>query len=140
MSSETHAVEFIGRGIAFPLRVDNAGRLALNGGAEDLDESIRLVLLTAPGERPMRPRFGCRIWELMYSPINHTTMGEMAYAVRQALSEWEPRIVTEDVRVHPDEARQGRVTIDIDYRVRATNDERNLVFPFYVIPEEEVVG
>ncbi len=139
MTAETQAVEFVGRGISFPLRVDGGGGLALNGGAGDLGESIRLVLLTAPGERPMRPRFGCRIWEMMYSPINHSTLGEMAYAVRQALSEWEPRIVTEDVRVSPDESRDGKVSIEIDYRVRATNDTRNLVFPFYVIPEEEVV-
>lgn len=119
------------------MRVDASGRIALNSGAEDLDESLRLILLTAPGERPMRPRFGCRIWDMVYAPINRTTLGEMAHAVRQALAEWEPRIVVEEVRTRPADAEPGQVLIDVDYRVKATNDRRNLVHPFYAIPDEE---
>lgn len=128
--------DFIGRGLTFPLRVDGQGRLALTSGGDDMDESLRLVIGTAPGERAMRPRFGCAIWELLYAPINATTLGEMAYAVRQALSEWEPRVLVEDVRTYPAPGIDGTVLIEVDYRIRATNDRRNLVHPFYVIPEE----
>ncbi len=130
------SADFVGRGLAFPLRVDAQGRLALTMGGDDMDESLRLVISTAPGERPMRPRFGCAIWELLYAPINHTTLGEMAYAVRVALAEWEPRVMVEDVRTYPAPGADGTVLIEIDYRIRSTNDRRNLVHPFYVIPEE----
>jgi len=128
--------DFIGKGIMFPLRVDQSGSIAMTSGVDDLDSSIRMVLATAPGERLMRPRFGCRIWELLFEPINANTMGLMSVAVRDALGQWEPRIVVDDVVVSPDEADQGRVHIHITYTVRTTNDRRNLVYPFYVIPLE----
>jgi phage baseplate assembly protein W len=128
--------DFIGRGIMFPLRVDQSGSIAMTSGAADLDSSIRMVLATAPGERLMRPRFGCRIWELLFEPINANTMGLMTVAVRDALGQWEPRITVDDVVVSPDEADLGRVHIHIAYTVRTTNDRRNLVYPFYVIPIE----
>jgi phage baseplate assembly protein W len=127
--------DFIGRGIAFPLRVDGRGGIALISGPEELDASLRTVLSTAPGERVMRPEFGCAIWDHMFAPINENTLGLMAQAVRDAAAQWEPRVELEDVRVLP-EPGGGRVTIEVDYRVRATNDRRNLVFPFYVLPEE----
>ena len=130
------ASDFIGRGIMFPLRVDQSGSIAMTSGSGDLSSSIRMVLATAPGERLMRPRFGCRIWELLFEPINANTMGLMSVAVRDALGQWEPRIVVDDVVVSPDEADQGRVHIHITYTVRTTNDRRNLVYPFYVIPLE----
>ncbi len=133
----SNAADFIGRGLMFPLRVDQSGSIAMTSGSADLDSSIRMVLATAPSERLMRPRFGCAIWDLLFEPINANTMGLMAVAVREALGQWEPRIEVDEVVVSPDAAADGRVTIDIVYRVRATNDLRNLVFPFYVIPREE---
>jgi len=128
--------DFIGRGIMFPLRVDQSGSIAMTSGVDDLDSSIRMVLATAPGERLMRPRFGCRIWELLFEPINANTMGLMAVAVRDALGQWEPRITVDDVIVSPEDADKGQVHIQIAYTVKTTNDRRNLVYPFYVIPIE----
>ena len=133
----TNTADFIGKGIMFPLRVDQSGSIALTAGADDLGSSIRMVLATAPGERLMRPQFGCRIWELMFEPINANTIGLMGLAVREALGQWEPRIDVEDVEVVPDTSSDGRVDIRITYRTRATNDHRNLVYPFYVIPKED---
>ena len=132
----SNAADFIGRGVMFPLRVDQSGSIAMTSGSADLDSAIRMVLSTAPSERLMRPRFGCAIWDLLFEPINANTMGLMAVAVREALGQWEPRIEVDDVIVRPDASSDGRVAIDINYRVRATNDLRNLVFPFYVIPRE----
>jgi phage baseplate assembly protein W len=138
--------DFIGRGVMWPMRVDQSGSIAMTHGADDLGSSIRMVLSTAPGERLMRPNFGCAIWELMFEPVNANTMGLMARSVRDALGQWEPRIDVTDVRVIPDVTDElkgsqvdvhGRVHIEVDYRVKATNDRRNLVFPFYVIPMEE---
>lgn len=121
----------------FPMRVDHAGSIAMSSGVEELDSSIRMVLITAPGERLMRPNFGCRIWDLLFEPINANTVGLMAVAVREALGQWEPRIDVEEVTVDPVAGADGQVMIHISYRVRSNNDSRNLVFPFYVIPQED---
>ncbi len=131
------AADFIGHGIAFPLRVDQSGAIATTQGADGIDSSMRVVLLTAPGERVMRPDFGCRIWEYMFEPINATTLGLMSEAVREAVARWEPRVTVDDVRVVPDPGSVGQVVIHIDYTVNTTNDRRNLVYPFYVIPRED---
>jgi len=128
---------FIGRGLTFPMGVDHTGSISLTSGPEDLDRSIRVVLATAPGERLMRKDFGCRIWELLFEPVNANTLGLMAQAVREAVAQWEPRVEVEEVNVVPDENESAMVRIAVTYRVRTTNDRRNLVFPFYVIPREE---
>ena len=77
---------FIGRGFNWPMGVDHTGSIALTNGAEDLDRSIRIVLLTAPGERVMRPQFGCRIWDLLFEPITPNLLGLIAEAVRDAIA------------------------------------------------------
>lgn len=132
-----HDPGFVGRGFRFPMGVDHRGNLALTSGAEDLDCSIRVVIATAPGERVMRPAFGCRIWDLLFEPVNANTVGLMAQAVREAVTQWEPRVQIEDVDVRPDPDDSALVHIHLTYRVRTTNDRRNLVYPFYVIPREE---
>jgi phage baseplate assembly protein W len=129
--------DFIGRGFRFPMGVNHRGEIALTSGAEDLDCSIRVVLATAPGERVMRPLFGCRIWDLLFEPVNTNTLGIMAQAVRDALAQWEPRVAVQDVAVVPDADDSALVRINVTYLVRTTNDRRNLVYPFYVIPREE---
>jgi len=131
------APDFVGRGFAWPLRVDHTGSIALTAPGGDLDDAIRVVLLTAPGERLMRPRFGCRIWDLLFEPVTANLLGLVAQAVRDALAEWEPRIEVETVTPVQDDDEPGLVRVAIGYRVRATNDRRNLVFPFYVIPRED---
>ena len=128
--------DFIGRGFPFPLRIDERGSMALVGGVEELERSMTVVISTAPGERPFRPRFGCRIWELMFEPINEATMGLMEMYVEEALRMWEPRVDIEEILVEPASV-DGAVMISVSYVVRATNDRRNLVYPFYTIPPEE---
>lgn len=127
---------FVGRGLSWPLGVDHTGAIRLTDGAPDLDRSIRLVLMTAPGERLMRPEFGCRIWELLFEPVTDNLLGLICQGVRDALARWEPRIAVEDVGARPAEGNPSLVNVAIAYRVRATNDRRNLVYPFYVIPHD----
>lgn len=129
-------VSFIGRGFSWPMSVDHTGSIALTDGAPDLDRSIQLVLMTAPGERLMRPQFGCRIWDLLFEPVTPNLLGLIAAAVRDALAQWEPRIEVEDVTPLADDDDAALVRVGITYRVRATNDRRNLVYPFYVIPHD----
>ena len=128
--------DFVGRGIMWPLGVDHSGSLAMSEGPESIASALRMILSTAPGERLMRPMFGCAIWNLLFEPINANTLGLMAEAVREAVGRWEPRVELDDVRVLPDHRAEGKVLIELDYITKATNDRRNLVFPFYVIPRE----
>ena len=129
--------DFIGAGIAFPLRVGTTGGIALVTEHREIEEAIRLILATAYGERPMRPDFGCGIHDLVFAPADATTAGQIAYEVRLSLARWEPRIDVDDVSVSIDPVDASVLYIDISYEVRGTNDPRNLVFPFYVIPTEE---
>ena len=128
---------FIGRGFYWPMQIDHTGSIRLTDGAADLDRSMSVVLATAPGERVMRPQFGCRIWELLFEPITPNLIGLMAQAVREALAQWEPRVTVENVDPAPNVNDPSLIDINITYRVKATNDRRNLVYPFYVIPHEE---
>ncbi|KRA29544.1 GPW/gp25 family protein [Nocardioides sp. CPCC 206347] len=129
--------EFVGSGWSFPLRTDPTGRVALVSGRREIEESIRLILMTAPGERPMRPEFGCAVHDYVFAPADAATAGDIAYAVRVSLNRWEPRVDVEDVAVRFDAVDQGVLYIDISYSLRGENDPRNLVFPFYVIPPHE---
>lgn len=128
--------DFIGRGWTFPVRLTARGGIALTSGTEEIDASLRMILGTAQGERVMRPQFGCRIWDLLFHPLDANTIGQMEQAVRDAVGQWEPRIDLESVDAVPDEEDAGLARIEIAYRLRATNDRRNLVYPFYVIPRE----
>jgi phage baseplate assembly protein W len=131
------AASFTGRGIAYPMGVDHTGRIALSGLDDVVAESIRLILGTSPGERPMRPEFGCAIHDHVFEPADSRTEGVLAFEVANALRRWEPRIDVHavDVAAAPDNA--SLLYIEISYSMRDTNDRRNLVFPFYVIPTEE---
>jgi phage baseplate assembly protein W len=132
--------DFVGAGWAFPVGTDATGDVALVAREQEVDQAIRIILGTAPGERPMRPEFGCRIHEHVFGPANGSTAGQIAYDVREALERWEPRIAVDRIDVLFDEAVQGRVHIDVRYRIADHTDPRNLVFPFYVIPEHELAA
>src|SRR6187551_552276 len=122
--------EIIGSGLAFPLAVDRRGGIALARDEQDIDQAIQLILATAPGERPMRPEFGCGVHDYVFAPADENTAGRIAFEVRRALDRWEPRIDVTDVVVGFDDEDTGVLYIDVRYAIRGTNDPRNLVFPF----------
>ncbi len=128
--------EFVGSGWAFPLRVSASGGFALVRRERELEEAMRLILSTYPGERPMRPDFGSRLRDYVFRGISDETMAELALEVRNALLRWEPRVEVEGVSVTPDLDDRALVYIDICYRPKDVNDHRNLVFPFYAIPDD----
>jgi uncharacterized protein len=128
---------FIGRGWNYPLETDATGGIALAREERNVEQAIRLILGTAPGERPMRPMFGCGIHDYVFAPADATTAGLLANEVRKSLAFWEPRIVVQRVDVSVDELDRNALYIDIHYTRKGSYDPRNLVFPFYVIPEEE---
>ena len=128
--------EFIGAGWAFPLELDQTGGFALVSDTREIEEAIRLIIGTAYGERPMRPDFGCAIHEFVFADADATTAGRIAYEVRLSLRRWEPRIEIDDVVVTVDAIERSLMYVDVHYRIKNTNDPRNLVFPFYTIPPE----
>jgi phage baseplate assembly protein W len=124
--------DFLGRGWSFPVTTDREDAMDLAAGVTDIEQSIRIIIGTAKGERVMRPEFGCGIHEYTFAAVDTTTLTLVESAVEDALVEWEPRI--EVLSVDTDTARlaNGRLDIGVEYRVRRTNTERNLVYPFYV--------
>jgi phage baseplate assembly protein W len=129
--------EILGSGVAFPLQVDRRGGIALARDETDIDQAMLLILSTAPGERPMRPEFGCGVHDFVFDTIDAGTVARMETEIRAALDRWEPRVEVTDVQFDLDGTDRGELVIQIAYRVRATNHVRNLVYPFYVIPAEE---
>lgn len=128
--------DFLGQGWRFPFGVDGRGGISMSRGEKDIETAIIIILSTSKGERVMRPEFGASIADMVYQPNNATTAGLLAYHVREALARWEPRIEVMEVDARPHPQEPGQMLIDISYRVKATNDERNLVYPFYLIPKE----
>lgn len=125
------AKAFLGRGFAFPLRIDASGAIASAEYEEDIRQAIRIILDTEPGERVMRPDFGAGLRALLFEPINLHTTALIRHRVEQALILWEPRIDSIGVEVRADPP-QGLVNVDVRYRVRTTNTFYNLVYPFYL--------
>jgi phage baseplate assembly protein W len=124
--------DFIGRGWSFPVRPGPAGRLAYAGGEEKIRQSIWLIMSTAPGERQMRPDFGCGIHDLVFEPNTAALRGLVQTRVREALVRWEPRIDVTDVRVEAEPEARNYLLIRVDYRVRSNNAFYNLVYPFFI--------
>ena len=124
--------DFLGRGWKFPVTVDAAGRIALSEYEDDVREAIRIILMTSKGERVMQPDFGAGLYDFVFASMNSTNLGRIQRAVEDALVKWEPRVQVTAVKVEPDQSELGKLLINIDYRVRATNTRFNLVFPFYL--------
>jgi phage baseplate assembly protein W len=126
------AVDVIGRGWPFPVKPDAGGRLAFAGGDEKIRQSIWLILATAPGERQMRPQFGCGVGDLVFDANTARLRGIVEVKVREALTRWEPRIDVDDVRAETPPDARNHLLIHVDYRVRANNAAYNLVFPLFL--------
>ena len=124
--------DFLGTGWGAPLGVDGRGGIGLISGERAIERSVLNILSTAKGERRMRPRFGCGIHDLVFAPNDATTAAQVSFAVREALIDWEPRIEVLDVQVAPDAAEGNKLMINLQYRVRSTNNVFNLVYPFYL--------
>jgi len=128
--------EYIGQGLTFPLQISQQGGFALAHGVNDIEQAVRIILGTSPGERVMRPEFGCRIHELVFAPNNATTRRLLAYYVEEALDRWEPRITIREITATTDPARDGALLVEIKYEIKDTHDERSIVYPFYLQGEE----
>jgi phage baseplate assembly protein W len=130
--------EFIGNGWRFPILPDETGGLGYVNGDDNVEQSLRILLLTDLGERVMRSDFGCRAPRLVFAPGSVQSLGLLETTIREAVRDWEPRIDLEDVRAEVDLDDETRVTVNISYLVRRSNTRNNLVFPFYLGTLENV--
>jgi uncharacterized protein len=128
--------DFVGTGWAFPPAADGRGGIALVSDADKIEQSIRIILMTPIGQRVMRPTFGSRLYELVFAPADAETFGLAEMYVQDALTFWEPRIELVEVTATTEPIRRHVMLIKIRYRIKATHDERSLVYPFYQIPGE----
>ena len=126
------AGEFLGRGWKYPIDLNADGHAELASHEESVSQSIWIILGTARGERVMRPNFGCGIHNLVFSVNSAATSGLVAREVREALVLWEPRIDLLDVRTESQPGLPNTLLIHVEYRVRATNNVFNLVYPYYL--------
>jgi hypothetical protein len=108
------------------------GRIAQARHEQRIEESILLILSTAPGERPMLPDFGCGIHELLLAPNDPRTIAMVVHLVRRALTKYEARIDLMDVSAECSREAPNLLLIRLSYRIRATNAMGNLVYPFYI--------
>jgi phage baseplate assembly protein W len=135
MKSDTPSVDrkaFLGRGWAMPVELDpRTGHVAAVAYEDDIRQSMLIILQTAPGERVMRPNFGCGIHELVFTPLDSTTVQLIRSSVEEALRRCEARIDVLGVTVDEDASLDGKLEVEIEYRVRKTNQVGNLVFPYY---------
>lgn len=138
---ETHGVSrnkaFLGSGLAFPLQVNSRGEIALASNEVDIEQAIQIILGTRRGERVMRPEFGCRVHDLIFEPRDASTAGLVSSYVEEALKFWEPRIQVIRVETYLDDANDGAILVEIEYLVKATHDQRSIVYPFEIVVGEE---
>jgi len=128
----------VGKGWSFPPRPGGRGGIALSADVPEIEQSINIILSTGPGQRVMRPDFGCKIHDLAFAPINAHTLGLVQRYVEESIGWWEPRVDLVEVEVETDASMRavGKLLIHIRYRIKNTEDERSLVYPFYTIANE----
>ena len=128
--------DFVGSGWAFPPDTNPSGGIALVSREREIEQAIQIIMMTYPGERPMRPKFGTPLRDFVFRNADYSTAVELALAVKTSVAQWEPRVDVVDVVVMPDTLVRNRLDVEVIYRIKHTNDQRNLVFPFYTIPED----
>ncbi len=123
---------FTGKGWRFPLLPDATGSLGYVEGDENVEQSLKILLLTSLGQRVMRPDFGCKASSMVFAPGSVQYLGLLETAIRESVRDWEPRVDLEEVNAEVNPADETQVTVYIGYRIRQTNTRSNLVFPFYL--------
>jgi len=124
--------QFLGRGWAYPVQLDpNTGRVQYAEYEADIRQAIQIILGTSRGERVMRPDFGCSINDLVFETMDTTTLQRIRSVVEESLTRYEARIELLGVDVDPSVVAEGKLLIELEYRVRLTNQVGNLVYPFY---------
>lgn len=128
--------KLLGKRIAFPMQLDNRNNIGMADGDAAIRQSLYLIIFTVPGERVMRPDFGCEIHSLIFDPVNEETAIQARRFVEEAITRWEPRIELVDLDVSFGELDRGELLIRINYKHKDKPDVRSLVYPYYLNPQE----
>ena len=128
--------QFLGSGWGFPPEFTKFGdsiTTKISSNDEDIKESLNLLLSTRLGERIMQPAYGCGIHALVYEVLNESMVTEIIDMIERAILFFEPRIVLDNIDVIEEQLGQGKLLLNLSYRVRSTNTRSNMVYPFYLI-------
>lgn len=124
---------FLGRGWAFPPVFNPAtGAMQMVEGAEDIKQSLHILLSTRPGERVMQPRVGCNLDVLQFEPVTTSLVAYVKDLIATTILYFEPRIELNSTRIDTTGLLEGVLMITVEYTVLATNSRYNLVYPFYI--------
>lgn len=122
----------LGKGWKFPIETDVHGNIATSSYEKSIEESIRIILGTTPGERVMHPDFGCKINENVFFPNSSRTVALAIRYVEEAIVKWEPRVILKSVTGEADPDNPVKINIKINYEIRSVNTFFNMVYPFYL--------
>ncbi len=122
----------LGSGFAFPPQLAANGGIAMSDDEKSVRESISIILGTTPGERVMRPDFGCAVNDLVFAPNDSRTLDLACHHIEQALIRWEPRIILEGVEASYDTEDDTRLNVNIKFLIRSVNSYFNMVYPFFL--------
>lgn len=130
MSLDKH---FLGTGWAFPPAFDARTKGAITVSQEqDVDESLRILLSTVPGERVMQPTYGCGLQRMVFEVVNESTLTELRNIVEKAVLFFEVRVTLDHVEIDTDELFDGVLRLRLDYTIRSSNTRHNMVYPLYL--------
>ena len=125
--------EFLGKGWGFPPTFQRGGAGVVTVKEDvDIQQSLEIILSTEPGERVMRPDFGCNMQAMVFEPMNTSLITYMRDKIEKALLYHEPRIDLKRVEINTANVLEGVVLIEVDYVVRTTNRRQNYVYPYYI--------
>ena len=137
-SSQTYT-SFLGTGWSFPPEfVIETGEVLMTSDEEDIEASLKILLGTAFGERFLNPKYGLDMHEMLFEPMSTTTTTFLKDRVKTAILIYEPRINLLSLELNTSDQNDGKVSIIVEYEVRATNSRFNLVYPFYITDSSEV--
>lgn len=122
----------LGKGLQFPVGIDVYGKIATSSYEKSIEDSIRIILSTTPGERVMHPDFGCKINEIIFFPNSSKTIALAVHYIEEAIVKWEPRVILKSVAGKADPDNPVKINISIDYEIRSVNTFFNMVYPFYL--------
>jgi len=125
---------FLGVGWKFPPSFDRStGSIILVSEEEDIKESLYILLSTKPGERIMLPEYGCDLHKMVFESVDATLITQMQSLIKNAILNFEPRIILENIDIRQDDNTDGLLLINVSYKVRKTNKRSNMVYPYYIL-------
>lgn len=108
--------------LAYPYGLSQLGRTGEAGDETHLRDLIEQVLFTMPGERVMRPEFGCGLAQLVFAPNSVEVASATGMLIQSALQRWLGDLITvQNVSV---ETSEEVLSIIVEYIIRRTDDLR----------------